>query len=386
MEQLKQRVQEHFHRLVQNGSSPNEAAVQALALAKAEANRPSPYGAVSPSPPAAAPAISFGGREEGLSRFGPLCLGLVGPFRSICVVGQPRPGKRLLVLDIDHTIYDPSEYGGNRGSTVKHPSDEAMITRCRPKLHEFLTEVSEEFDIMVWSASDMLRILTLLQQLGMIGAGSNYNIVAVLDIDSMSELGSEEIEDVDMVLDKRAIMQTVKVPAGAIAGQQIEVRSLVDGKPMIVQVPTGHKPGDDFHVTIPGALSSASEELSIEAAELQKALQMSLGQEVGESGPALSKARRRSKSVKPLSLIWACAEFASLYNESNTVIVDDTVDVCRANPQHSIQCSRYYCRDHATDEELTRLACYLKRMARDSSRFPANHQRWREEVSTNAHS
>lgn len=30
-----------------------------------QANRPSPYGAVSPSPPAAAPAISFGGREEG---------------------------------------------------------------------------------------------------------------------------------------------------------------------------------------------------------------------------------------------------------------------------------------------------------------------------------
>ena len=44
--------------------------------------------------------------------------------------------------------------------------------------------------------------------------------------------------------------------------------------------------------------------------------------------------------VKPLSLIWACAEFEGMYHESNTVIVDDTLDVCRANPMHLIQCSR----------------------------------------------
>lgn len=44
--------------------------------------------------------------------------------------------------------------------------------------------------------------------------------------------------------------------------------------------------------------------------------------------------------MKPLSLIWACAEFEGMYHESNTVIVDDTLDVCRANPMHLIQCSR----------------------------------------------
>ncbi|CAL1152578.1 unnamed protein product [Cladocopium goreaui] len=402
MSELKQVIHTHFQRLVQEGKNPNEAAVQALSLAREEfytkgrcaaetqtakpavgktaskePSVPSPY--TRPNDVPSASPMPFFQRQEG-NRFGLLCLGLVGPFKSICVVGQPRLGKKLLVLDIDHTIYDPSEYGGNKGSTVKQVSDETM-TRCRPRLHEFLVEVCRDFDLMVWSASDMMRILTLLQQLGMIGAGqSEYNIVAVLDIESMSEMHSTDAEDVDMVLDKRAITQTVKVPAGAIAGQQIEVRSIVDGKPMIVSVPNGHHPGDEFHVTIPGALSTASEELSIEAKELQMALQMSLGQDA-ESAPSLAKARRRSKSVKPLSLIWACAEFAGLYNESNTVIVDDTVDVCRANPNNSIQCSRYYCKDHSTDEELIRLAKYLKHLAQlGRPELNTGHQRWRENV------
>merc|ERR1711957_325954 len=77
----------------------------------------------------------------------------------------------------------------------------------------------------------------------------------------------------------------------------------------------------------------------------------------------ISKARKKGRSLKPLSLIWACAEFSPYYSEKNTVIVDDTIDVCSANPQNSIQCVRYYWKDHGTDAELSRLSRYLATMA-----------------------
>lgn len=404
---LKQRVQEHFQRLLQSGCNPNEAAIQALAAARADtckepAAKPSVGYAssagevpaakaamVSPSPPLDLAMSRW--QSEGASRFGPLCLDLVGPFRSICVTGAPRIGKNLLVLDIDHTIYDPSEFGGSKGSTVRaFGSDQAMVARCRPGLHTFLTEVYKEYDIMVWSASDMTRILLLLQQIGMLGAVHNdYRIVAVLDVESMSELDPGKVEATDpMELDQEALTQRVTVPADAIPGQQIEIRSIVDGRPLIVLVPAGHGPGSSFYVSLPGAVSNACEKMKIDADELQAALRMSLEETPPEASTnpsaapvALTKARRCSKSVKPLSLIWACAEFGPLYNEGNTVIVDDTVDVCRANPHHSIQCSRYYWTDHATDQELCRLSTYLQKLAAQRP-FPKGHQTWRSSVTS----
>jgi len=265
--------------------------------------------------------------------------------------------------------------------------DESTIARCRPGLHEFLTEAYKHYDIMVWSASDMLRILTLLQQLGIAGAGhSDYRIVAVLDIDSMSKLESASAEagSDESPSYAGALVQTVTVPEGAIPGQQIEVKSINDGSPIIVSVPPRLKPGDTFHVAVPGAVSSASEELGVDEEDFQLALQLSMGQQPSsaESGgnPALiPKARRRGRSVKPLSLIWACAEFAELYTERNTVIVDDTVDVCAANPNNSIQCTRYYWRDHATDAELSRLSGYFAKIASESE-FPKSHTRWRDHM------
>jgi hypothetical protein len=339
----------------------------------------------------------------GCSKYGPLCLGLAGPFQSICIVGESRPGKKLLVLDIDHTIYDPSDHEGSRGSVVRSRADglydESVTARCRPGLHEFLTEVYKDYDIMVWSASDMIRILTLLQQLGMVGAGhSDYRLLAVLDVDSMSELspltaatsaapsgsgsGGAEARDAGGSTDG-TLVQTVAVPEGALPGQQIEVCSIVDGSPIVITVPQGFKPGDQFHATIPGAVSSASVEYGIDADEVQLALQLSLGQtpssDIGcEGAPTpMPKARRKGSRVKPLSLIWACGEFSRYYSEKSTVIVDDTVDVCSANPHNSIQCIRYFWKDHATDTELSRLKQYLRRIAQ-LLEFPVSHERWRE--------
>mmetsp|Transcript_56401 Transcript_56401/g.120002 ORF Transcript_56401/g.120002 Transcript_56401/m.120002 type:complete len:442 (-) Transcript_56401:51-1376(-) len=324
----------------------------------------------------------------GSSKYGPLCRGLAGPFQSVCIVGEPRYGKKLLVLDIDHTIYDPSTHEGSKGSVVSSKTfgfDESFVARCRPHLHNFLTEVHKEYDIMVWSASDMLRILMLLQQLGIVGGGhSDYSVVAVLDVESMSEMATKTSARSRHVgyVDGSNLVEAVTVPIGAIPGQQIEVQA-TDGQSMVVVVPPGLKAGDVFHVTLPHAVSSLSEEYGLDAADIQAALNLSLGRS-GANGTEsqqpiapLPKARRKSGRVKPLSLIWACHEFSQFYTEQNTIIVDDTVDVCSANPSNSIQCSRYYWKNHATDDELPRLANYLLRIASQTS-FPPSHESWRD--------
>jgi hypothetical protein len=40
----------------------------------------------------------------------------------------------------------------------------------------------------------------------------------------------------------------------------------------------------------------------------------------------------------------------------------------------------YYCKDHSTDEELIRLAKYLKHLAQLRPELNTGHQRWRENV------
>jgi len=334
----------------------------------------------------------------GASKYGPLCLGLAGPFQSICITGEPRAGKKLLVLDIDHTIYDPSDCRGARGSVLKSDDNgfygEELGARCRPGLHEFLTDVYKEYDIMVWSASTMTRILTLLQQLGMCGVGhSDYKVVAVLDINSMGELAPtrspESAPTNGCKAAPGALIQAVTVPPGAIPGQQIEVRSARDGASIVVSVPASRRPGDEFHVTIPGAISSISEEYGVSAEDVELAIQLSMGAErpasVADSsggvapGAPVAKARKKGKRVKALSLVWACHEFSHLYSETNTVIVDDTLDVCSANPRNSIQCTRYFLQDHKTDVELSRLRRYLMRIAQ-ANELPASHSCWRDGI------
>lgn len=59
------------------------------------------------------------------------------------VLNPPREGKKLLVLDIDYTIFD-------LGSSAERPEELA-----RPYLHEFMTACYEHFDLIIWSATSM---------------------------------------------------------------------------------------------------------------------------------------------------------------------------------------------------------------------------------------
>ncbi|KAG2705405.1 hypothetical protein I3760_05G051600 [Carya illinoinensis] len=79
-----------------------------------------------------------------------------------------REGKKLLVLDIDYTLFD-------HRSPAENP-----LELMRPYLHEFLTAVYAEYDIMIWSATGIKWVELKMGQLGVL-SNPNYKITALLD-------------------------------------------------------------------------------------------------------------------------------------------------------------------------------------------------------------
>lgn len=87
------------------------------------------------------------------------------------VLNLPRKGKKLLVLDLDYTLFD-------------HLSVGSVAEVARPYLHEFLTAVYKYYDIYIWSATSMDAILLKLTRLG-VYKHSDYKIVMMLDNEAM---------------------------------------------------------------------------------------------------------------------------------------------------------------------------------------------------------
>ncbi|KVH93518.1 hypothetical protein Ccrd_004437 [Cynara cardunculus var. scolymus] len=79
-----------------------------------------------------------------------------------------REGKKLLVLDIDYTLFD-------HRSTAENP-----LELMRPYLHEFLSAVYAEYDIIIWSATSMKWVELKMGQLGVL-TNPSYKITALLD-------------------------------------------------------------------------------------------------------------------------------------------------------------------------------------------------------------
>ncbi|XP_062177329.1 ubiquitin-like domain-containing CTD phosphatase [Alnus glutinosa] len=89
-----------------------------------------------------------------------------------------REGKKLLVLDIDYTLFD-------HRSTAENP-----LELMRPYLHEFLTAVYAEYDIMIWSATSIKWVELKMGQLGVL-SNPNYKITALLDYLAMITVQSD---------------------------------------------------------------------------------------------------------------------------------------------------------------------------------------------------
>ncbi|XP_037092219.1 ubiquitin-like domain-containing CTD phosphatase 1 [Pollicipes pollicipes] len=89
-----------------------------------------------------------------------------------------REGKRLLVLDIDYTLFDHRSVADS-GSQL-----------MRPYLHEFLTSAYRDYDIVIWSATSMRWIDEKMRLLG-VSAHPDYKIAFHLDNLAMITVHSE---------------------------------------------------------------------------------------------------------------------------------------------------------------------------------------------------
>ncbi|CAM9101834.1 unnamed protein product [Lampetra planeri] len=87
-------------------------------------------------------------------------------------LNPPREGKRLLVLDVDYTLFDHK--------SCAETGQELM----RPYLHEFLTSAYEDYDIVIWSATSMKWIDAKMKEMG-VTDNPNYKITFMLDSAAM---------------------------------------------------------------------------------------------------------------------------------------------------------------------------------------------------------
>ncbi|XP_018577705.1 ubiquitin-like domain-containing CTD phosphatase 1 [Anoplophora glabripennis] len=87
---------------------------------------------------------------------------------EIKMLNDLRLDKKLLVLDIDYTLFD-------HRSTAQTGAE-----LMRPYLHEFLTKAYEDYDIVIWSATGMKWIEEKMKLLG-VNNNPNYKIAFYLD-------------------------------------------------------------------------------------------------------------------------------------------------------------------------------------------------------------
>lgn len=100
-------------------------------------------------------------------------------------LNPPRDGKRLLVLDIDYTLFD------------HRSSAETGLELMRPYLHEFLTAAYEDYDIVIWSATGMRWIAEKMQLLG-VQSNPNYKIAFYLCSSAMISVYHRDLGVVDV--------------------------------------------------------------------------------------------------------------------------------------------------------------------------------------------
>lgn len=118
--------------------------------------------------------IELHNREENLNKISRRVREL-----KVNILNPIRKGKKLLVLDIDYTIFDH----------VSHAEKGTEL--MRPYLHEFLTSAYEDYDIAIWSATSLKWIEVKMNELG-VSNHPDYKIVFYLDCAAMISVYSTE--------------------------------------------------------------------------------------------------------------------------------------------------------------------------------------------------
>ncbi|KAJ2018844.1 hypothetical protein IW146_006912 [Coemansia sp. RSA 922] len=129
----------------------------------------------SPPPP---PGDEWGGgdrrqmRSQVLSNDWQVQLQRIVADTEVRVLNAPRAGRKLVVLDLDYTLFDCKNVSGN------------VTDMARPGLHEFLAAIYPHYDLIVWSQTRWHIVESKITLLGML-THPHYRITTALDISSM---------------------------------------------------------------------------------------------------------------------------------------------------------------------------------------------------------
>jgi len=104
---------------------------------------------------------------------------------EVKVLNPCRENKKLLVLDIDYTLFDHRSVA------------EAGWELMRPYLHEFLETAYQDYDIAIWSATNMKWIEEKMKLLGC-NNNPNYKLAFYLDSRAMISVQTEKYGLVDV--------------------------------------------------------------------------------------------------------------------------------------------------------------------------------------------
>lgn len=111
---------------------------------------------------------------------------------------EPRPGSRLLVLDVDYTLFDHRSAAEN------------AAVLGRPFLHDFLCAAhANNFDIVIWSATSMRWIELKMQELGL-ASDARFQLCMYYDAGAMITLHAEKYGTLNVK------------PLGVIWGQNLQ--------------------------------------------------------------------------------------------------------------------------------------------------------------------
>lgn len=109
---------------------------------------------------------------------------------TIYFINHPRPHKKLLVLDLDHTIL--------HFTSKEEIASERMK---RPYMDSFLSEVYPYYDIAIWSQTHWKWLEIKLTELGML-MHPHYRICFVLDKSSMFSMETGKVKPLHIIWSK----------------------------------------------------------------------------------------------------------------------------------------------------------------------------------------
>jgi ubiquitin-like domain-containing CTD phosphatase 1 len=109
---------------------------------------------------------------------------------QVIFVHEPRPDKKLLVLDLDHTLLDFSRKDPITAEEMK-----------RPFMDQFLAEVYPYYDLVIWSQTSWRWLELKVTELGML-TSDRFKICFVLDKSNMFSLDSGYVKPLHIIWSK----------------------------------------------------------------------------------------------------------------------------------------------------------------------------------------